>query len=536
MGSAISLSVVCDSPVNRGGQIMNGKVYLRVLQADKVHANELKVRFYGSEKVKIKVETGSGKSKRVHTYSENHTIFSTECTLCRFDVSTVLSKGDYIFPFSFNLPIGLPAGFSFNVPKGKCSLRYTAQASLVKPGTLFGTSEYKSSELDVIVDGSHIPVSPSPEMLVPRGDRINQCCCFDKGTLHSGAMIDKCTVSNGETMTVKVAFENHSTSRMKAVEVTLYEDINCNARGHSSGKRMSKFYMRIPPEQLGSMWLPLAEVGVRSDKVDAEILQKLTVALKQVNEQGVVRIPIQTCTNDYYGQHISVRHSLIIRIATPFCITDPEHEAQVHVQSAAPGAHSMNTYEIACAPPSAPPADWAPKTMDSLPMAEAQYVVEYPVASAPPIAHGQVVLIDNQKEDISMLQELYTLLDKSFPMSAAGNVMEFFAIHDSITTVGPAALGTLLQHIREPTMQIRVSEFLSTRIQGISVQHLLVVCKSIVPQTQADAATTGTRWQVLRPLAKVCVDPQNYQQLASPLSSFGNIPLPIIQSLFTGGI
>ena len=61
MGSATSLSVQYDSQFVRAGETLSGKVLLRVLAADKVHANEVQVRFHGRETRRSRSSTAAAR-------------------------------------------------------------------------------------------------------------------------------------------------------------------------------------------------------------------------------------------------------------------------------------------------------------------------------------------------------------------------------------------------------------------------------------------------------------------------------------------
>ena len=531
MGSATSLSVQYDSQFVRAGETLSGKVLLRVLAADKVHANEVQVRFHGREHAEIKVQHGSGKTHRTVRHTANHDVIDVTLTLARFDAQLILQKGDFVFPFQIALPAGLPSGFAFHVPDGSCSLRYTCEAVLTSPGALWGTSEHKSQLAEIQLAGAHVDLPPQPQMLNPRSDRINFCCCFDKGTLNSGSALDKTTVSNGEQLQTRIAFENHSTCRMKAVEFFLWEDVTCHAAGHSRSKRIARFRTRILPEQLGTAFAPLA---VKPEALnDQEVLQRLWGALSGAGSAGSVLVSIDQCANDYNGVTVSVRHVLEIKIDTPFGYNNPNHEARVYVQSGKSGGGGVG-YEIPFAPGVAIPADWNPRTVRSLPMAQASVVMA-------PVVAATRVSICGPGPDQHLVQSLLDALDKGYPMSAAGNVAEFFATppNDEIATLSPAALASIFEHVTDCGQRLRVGTTLARRFSSaITCAHLCAVARSMTPEDAVDASTTGARWQVLSALSKVCSDPHNSASLADALNATGRGAFyspALVATLFSSG-
>jgi hypothetical protein len=352
-------------------------------------------------------------------------------------------------------------------------------------------------------------------------------------------MISSGTVSNGDRLNVKIAFENHSTSRMKAVEVFFYEHLWFTAQGHSRTRTLEKFHIRIPPEALGAMFNPLSVKPRPAESNDFDILKRLTESLCG-GACGTATLPIQGCTSDYQGTLINIRHTIVVRVATPFCVTDPAHEARVFVQAPAPGSPfgMGNSYEIPWRQIMNPPPDWRPQQIQAPPMVQATVImggtqqvgpgIQAPVANpisgyAPP------------NPEFAIINDLFGQLDKSFPLAVCGNLMEWFAIHDDVKTLSPHGFSQIFQHVSDCNSKVRVAQFLSTRIVPITMAHLVEVAQSIRPHDLPDASCTGTRWQVLTKLGPSCVDPQNAELLLQPLNCFPQMVFTpaLVQSLFT---
>lgn len=572
MGSATSLSVETDQPSYTGGEHLTGRVLLRVTQPDKVHANQLELCFEGAENTKVTVQTttGSGKNKKTvkKVYRSTHLIVRLHCVLAKFDSGLVLQKGDYVFPFSLVLPVGLPAGFSFR-GEDSCSIRYTAVAVLSQPGMIWGTSEHKSSPHDIRIEGAHVPTVPVQQILQPRADNIMFLCCFNSGTLHSGGAVSTHLVSNGEKLRVNVAFENHSTSRMKAVEVYLTQVVRFTAQGKVGCHTRRLAYQRLPPEQLGDMFLPLKnlkEEGPNRAMSDDDILRRLTESIVK-NTSGSVMLDIADATNSYAGVHITVRHSLTIRVATPFCVDDPEHSCNLFVQAARKG-FGGNAYEYPLVQPQALPADWNPRQI-AMPVAMAvdmtqgsysddtialcnragcvirrgsdkwssnYYCGRMLGSQAIPGSDGQCgpntgpSCLDCQAGPYAAAAgpevELLAQLSRTFPLAAYGTLIEWFAIHEEITTLSPQSLANVMSHVQDPGTKIRVAAFLSTRLQQISTLHLVAVAK--LSYSDQDDSCTGTRWQVVKHLAGKCTDRGNMDALTAALRT--NVAL--VRTLF----
>jgi len=433
MGSALSLRVYYDQPQVRGGERLSGRVCLRVHSEDTVHATELRLKFHGRESVMVRVRqqsndhNNSSDSSNTHTveYSSTHDISTFETVLSRFDSRAFLRKGDYVFPFAFDMPVGSPSSFSYEFPNGsRCSLRYTCSAAMTQPGALWGTSQSVSDETEIVVQGPHHPVAESPYVLGPRLDPVFFCCCWKTGSLFSGVAINTATASNGDTLQLTLALENRSTSSIAAVEVVLSEHISCHAFNHSADKSVQKFYLRLSPDQLigrqGAYHQQAASIQVApSDGAsvpldyaqEQEILARLAASLRAagagtplVKEPhqvgggagagagGGVGVPVSQCSSDYSGQNVTIRHTLEVRVVTPSCVTSPSHAASVYIQAPPPTSLTGSTLpqqvaafwvasEVAVAHPSAPPADWSPQVVESLPIASPVVLSGYSVAN-----------------------------------------------------------------------------------------------------------------------------------------------------------
>lgn len=402
MGSSSShLTVVYDQSVFRGGERVTGRVLLRILHADKVHANELRLYFKCREHTSVMVRRdghhGAGgrdgvKTTWVEMNESRDVIAPQEFILFHFDRGMpTLAKGDYVFPFTWCLPINCPASFGFRSDRNHCNLRYTFQASLSSSGALFGQTNHCSQEADLHVEGPSFHVPNTPTVLVPRADRMAICCCFSTGTLFSGGSLSATTLSNGQQLSCLLALENHSTCHVRAVEVVLVEEVSWRARGHVKHMRFERFRQRMSPEQLGlTTAAPLGEKEASLN--EAEVLRRVHNSV--IESAGALwAIPIQSMTNSYSSHLITVSHTLSIKLCTSFGVNNVQTFTNIVIQSPPAIAnrthHQMGSYEIPN--PSAPmamPADWQPQEFPTLPMAQSVYA---PSADDPMIANAVYV-------------------------------------------------------------------------------------------------------------------------------------------------
>lgn len=386
MGGSSShiISVKFDEPVYRGGERVSGRVMLRVLLANKVNASELRIKFKCRERSSVWVSQQRKNGDNVRTVWHEHCesvdiIAPQEFVLLHFDAGApTLSVGDYVFPFSMNLPPGCPASFGFQndrhtVHRDSCNLRYTFEAFLSCPGTLFGQTVHASEEADLHVEGPSSLVPDVPTQLAPRADRLAICCCVPTGTLFSGGTLSSTTVSNGQHLSCLLALENHSTCHVKAVEVVLVEEVVWRAHGHIVRKRFERFRQRLSPEEMGlSTAAPLREKEANLN--EESVLRRIHCALLE-STGGVWAIPIQNYTNTYSSRLITIKHTLSIKLCTNFGVNNVETVTNIVVQSPPAVAtgpfHKMGSYEIPNASaPMAVPDDWRPREYATLPMAQ----------------------------------------------------------------------------------------------------------------------------------------------------------------------
>ena len=85
------------------GSSLTGTVYLEVFK-ESISADFLDIQFNGKEFSKATVKQG----KNHYAYYDEHVFFNVSCKLFDFPNGNVM-KGKYEYPFSFNIPEGLPA-------------------------------------------------------------------------------------------------------------------------------------------------------------------------------------------------------------------------------------------------------------------------------------------------------------------------------------------------------------------------------------------------------------------------------------------
>ena len=133
-GSPAAIYAVVDQLEYYPGSEVTGKVYLNV------HKNELSCvsvgsRIVGQEYAEVHYTTHSKKKTHHHTARARRNFLSSQFQLAEVS-SGILPRGNYEYPFSFELPRSSPGSMHYRSPAGKnqCSISYMLEVWLDRPG------------------------------------------------------------------------------------------------------------------------------------------------------------------------------------------------------------------------------------------------------------------------------------------------------------------------------------------------------------------------------------------------------------------
>ncbi|KAJ1383174.1 hypothetical protein B484DRAFT_23013 [Ochromonadaceae sp. CCMP2298] len=207
-----------------------------------------------------------------------------------------------------------------------------------------------------------------PFWIEPADVEIKTCCCFSRGNVLAGAVVQSAVLSKGSTVWVNYALENQSTSRIKAIEITLTQHAYFSASGHSGSSGALVFHTRMTPEQAG---LDLKALNA-SEKADASAVHSMALnRLRGTLESGKLQRQFAIGLNaaeSYQGALIRVTHTLTVRICTPFGTSSPAIQCPIRICSEsgnwvpviAPFATVAGAENSVPDAPLRLPADWAP--------------------------------------------------------------------------------------------------------------------------------------------------------------------------------
>jgi len=133
--------------------------------------------------------------------------------------SGVIERGQNEYPISFFVPHGSPASMVIGCYLGDSgSVSYTLHVWLDRPGAMRWDVK---NEIQITITVPAPMQQSIPYWIEPADVEIKTCSCFSRGNVLAGAVVESAVVSKGSTVWVNYALENQSTSRIKAIEITL---------------------------------------------------------------------------------------------------------------------------------------------------------------------------------------------------------------------------------------------------------------------------------------------------------------------------
>jgi hypothetical protein len=310
VGAALFVQLDNNGPIVGGGQI-SGRVYLSV-EKDNVSADSLNVKFYGREASKVEYTVHNGDNTERRIAHEDRIILCMDCVLAVFP--KFVSRGRYEFPFCMKIPFGLPGKQGVRSGSEWFVVEYFLEARLHRYG-MFAWDVHNHQEIFLLDPPSPIKI---PSFVPPVTKPIFFCCCVNKGTVTVLANCDDTNINSGELFNVDYSIHNESEATIKALEIRIDQTIRFTAQGHVNHWQSTMFKQRIDESQLqGIDKMPRHGNGVVPLDYPA-IFQQLMAQTKRTT----FNFPV--CRSSMRGQLGTVFHALIVRVATPFCVDDPE--------------------------------------------------------------------------------------------------------------------------------------------------------------------------------------------------------------------
>ena len=324
MGNTVFSSGACvavkieDPGTHFGGSTVRGRVYLDV-QKPTVSADSLNIRFYGREHtcVVYHVRTGEHTQTR-YAHATNH-FYDVDYILCSFPGA--VQQGRYEFPFEIRLPIGIPGKQGGSSAGSFFVVDYHAEARLHRQGML--TWDVKNSMEVLMLDPPYNRI-PTPVFSTPSTVPVHSFCCIRSGSMTLAIKLDSNNVVATEAFRVFYEISNQSSCRVKALEISVIQNLVCRAQGHVNNSSIPLFHQRIDASKLQNAG-PVSNqetTNVAAVQPDQGKVRTLVDSLARGNHFLNVIIPA-TAAPSLNGVLGSISHILRVQIKTPFGVEDP---------------------------------------------------------------------------------------------------------------------------------------------------------------------------------------------------------------------
>jgi hypothetical protein len=536
MGNAAApavINVVVDNSQFVPGTAVHGKVYL-MINSDKVEAESLILQLVGLEHTVVKYTTGSGKHRRHHTKHANAIFLNLSYPLTQAR-GGYFEKGQYEFPFLFTLPSGILPTMRAYLPGshgGSCYVSYFVEAKLHRPGWFKWDVHHKQ---ELLILGP--PISPTANFITYRPPveyPLTFCCCFNRGSVRLGIYAAQSLLAAGESFDVNYVIQNNSTSRIKAMEIFVVEEVHWSAAGRNRCEVVNLFYKRIDDSEIQLDLSPIDPSNQNNNNTTiGEITnQQVLHQLKEILDSRRYRYPATISPNaraSMKGSLILVKHYLKIRIATPFGTSDPEiycdilvhrHPAQASPATGFPQIPPQQQQQMAL------PPNWHAVVAPQAQLPTPSYLGQPQFSE---MEEAAAVVMDPNQQQIQQQQAVaipygvgggggggatppIVILLQSLS-NTYNQPAEFTRWCQSynVDLLTPQDIGALFQSLRSIFDQISVAEQYATAARQISCAHI---------SAAAQAANSSAKLDIIRKLATKCDDKGNKEMVKNILTPF----------------
>jgi len=349
--------------VVQAGSTVRGTVYVSVKDEIPVEGFVLKVK--GKEESEVRYfesETyydseGNPQTRQVERWAKSDKkIFKTEVPLTAnsgWMAGSTLTEGRYEYPFEFELPESVPASMKCKSEDGECEVEYKMSVEML---TSSGDEKKAKQKHEFkVVSSPRRNLEKVPALKEPKSEKVNFCCCINKGMMMVGLNVVDTQVEKGQEISFQTGCVNESTVEIVDILAKVKEKVKWSA-DHYEAEKGSTLIEESVLHRCGD-FASLAKSDGDGDRHAhfQQILQEIT------GEKDIVTFPIPSRARDTYsGKLIKVKHELEIVVMTGSCITNPDFDVDLRVVM----PHIALTEQEIVVPPmvtenAVPPDDWA---------------------------------------------------------------------------------------------------------------------------------------------------------------------------------
>mmetsp|Transcript_17036 Transcript_17036/g.35220 ORF Transcript_17036/g.35220 Transcript_17036/m.35220 type:complete len:546 (+) Transcript_17036:42-1679(+) len=313
----------------QAGSWLKGYVLVHVLHGG-INAVSLDLRFIGREFAEVEYDESEG------TGDERRSVRRTDTShrsladiripvndMCFIDKATGsrVDPGQYQIPFALEIPSYLPGSMYLDHGhSGRCYIKYSLKAILKGSGVLW--NYHKERNVEVIAKSIDQRLPPAPFNAPPVNERVNFCCCFNKGSISLGGRVGDTRLFPGASLDISMSVRNYSTANPRRVQARLRQEVKWGSAGRSCHMNDSVVSVDFPSIIESHVTRHQRLPGsVHSAHVQNE-LQDIFHEIENGVHQGTLIVPPDTL-NSYSGHLITVKHRLELEVQTGCCLTDP---------------------------------------------------------------------------------------------------------------------------------------------------------------------------------------------------------------------
>lgn len=234
MGQANSIFVWTEKANFFCGEVVRGSINLNCITPFNCHGLHMTVlgeeRTHWKEQRSRSRTTSDGRTETewYDVFFDGHNTFF-KVKVMVFNFGGHVQPGQYSFPFSFQIPMGLPGvfeGSSFQQARGSISYSIHAECEV---GGIFNPNirHCQNFIINELLQQNVAPIS------FREHTNVNCCCCFNRGHADLSVHVSKNCYAPGELAHVICDVRNESSEAFTLVRVKLVRTMNLRAQHHT---------------------------------------------------------------------------------------------------------------------------------------------------------------------------------------------------------------------------------------------------------------------------------------------------------------
>jgi hypothetical protein len=232
LGKKGKIGISVEKPSYIAGEIVRGTIYVEVYEPIKCDALVLKAT--GKEKVEwretqTEIDDDGNSINKYEDHESDKEFFKQKIVISA--ISQMYMPGHYMYPFEYQLPVGLPGSFHLEsyssgfVDNLEAKIKYKFKATLDVDG--FYSSDLKADCNLVVHERNFQSIQPSHDSTT---QNVNFLCCINRGTCQLAVGMDKNVYLPGETSQIQCQIDNKSQVDITTMRCHLYQDIRLHLK------------------------------------------------------------------------------------------------------------------------------------------------------------------------------------------------------------------------------------------------------------------------------------------------------------------